>query len=112
MVARPDGRGLYIWQDSNDHVVDVVEADLVAELLTSPLPDHFSVAPGEPLTDIKGIGEQHVAELSLTGVATMGQMATLSEARIVEVASAIHASERQVRAWVKAARQKVGQTEE
>jgi predicted flap endonuclease-1-like 5' DNA nuclease len=95
----------YRWGPENDYVTDVPDAEMVQELLTSPLPDRFEVAADEPmLHQIKGIGAQHAAELSLCGIATVKQLGELDEERIKKVAASIHGSVREVRAWVKAAR--------
>lgn len=93
----------YRWDDTNGKVVDVIEADLAANLLTYPYPQ-FELVNDEPLLMIDGIGPQTAAELALAGVATINQLAALKDPDIRRVADSIHGSQRQVKGWVKQAR--------
>ena len=97
----------YRWDDANGKVVDVIEADLAANLLTYPYPQ-FELVNDEPLLTIDGIGPQTAAELALAGVATVDQLAGLSDSEMKRVADSIHGSLRQVKGWVKQARARPG----
>jgi len=88
----------YEWSAATAFTQEVMEAPLIAELLTAP-ELRFVLATDEPLTQIKGIGEQGAIELALAGIATVAALATLDNAGLQRLAALIHGSGKQIRAW-------------
>ena len=93
--------GSHVWSQANGFVADILDAELAATLLTAR---GFVVAHDEPLAGLPGVGAQRVAELTLVGIASMGDLRALDDAGIARVAGLIWASEKQIRNWVELAR--------
>jgi hypothetical protein len=97
----------YRWDKANGFVCDVADALLAVNLLTEP-GGAFVIAPVEPLLAVPDIGAQRAAELALGGIANIGQLARLTQDDGKRIADATSFSERQVAAWVLAARNILG----
>lgn len=102
--------GEYEWSRKTGFVQDVRDPELAAELLTSP-GEKFVVEQDEPLVTLNGVGPQRVAELALAGIGTMADLTVLDEEGIERLTEGIWASEKQVRAWVKEARERLEREE-
>jgi len=104
----------YEWCRKTGFVQDVAEAGLAAELLTEPS-GAFVVDQDDAVLSLPGVGPQRAAELALAGIATLADLAALDETGIKRLDKAIWASSKQIRAWVKQAReileQSVGEQE-
>lgn len=101
----------YEWSRKTGFVQDVVEAGLAAELLTEPS-GAFVVDRDDAVLGLPGVGPQRAAELALAGVATLADLAALDATGIRRLDKAIWASSKQIRAWVKQARELLGQSVE
>lgn len=101
--------GEYEWSRATGFVQEVEEAELVVELLTSPH-DMFAVDQDDAVSALSGIGPQRVANMAMAGIATLADLAALDEDRIKRLDAQIWASAKQIRAWVKQAREILGQS--
>lgn len=101
----------YEWSRETGFVQDVTDAGLAAELLTSPR-EPFVVDADDALVVLSGVGPQRVAEMALAGIVTLVDLAALDETGIKRLDRAIWASAKQIRAWVKQARELLGQSVE
>jgi predicted flap endonuclease-1-like 5' DNA nuclease len=90
-------------------VVDVADAEAVAQLFTNSLSD-FEIAPDEPLLAI--VGAEMTPNLALAGVASLADLAGLDKAGVKRVAETIRVEVRQVGEWVKQAKAALGGVEQ
>lgn len=103
--------GAYEWSQKTGFVQEVTEAGLAAELLSAPQ-EAFVVDADDALTVLTGVGPQVVASMTLAGIATLADLAALDETGVRRLDKAIWASSKQIRAWVKQAREILGQSVE
>ncbi|MBN2392172.1 MAG: hypothetical protein JXR84_15700 [Anaerolineae bacterium] len=101
----------YEWSRKTGFVQDVAEAGLAAELLTEPS-GAFVVDQDDAVLGLPGVGPQRAAELALAGIATLADLAALDTTGIKRLDQVIWASAKQIRAWVKQARETLGQSTE
>jgi len=93
----------YEWSRATGFVQEVVEAGLVAELLTEP-GGAFVVDSDDAILRLAGIGPQRAAEMALAGIATLSDLAALDDTGITRLDKTIWASRKQIHAWVSQAR--------
>lgn len=103
--------GEYVWSRETGFVQEVTDAALVAELLTSPH-DAFAIDQDDAVSALAGIGPQRAANMAMAGIATLADLAALNEAGIKRLDAQIWASAKQIRVWVKQAREILGQSTE
>lgn len=98
--------GPYEWSKATGFVQDV-DARTAAELLTAP-EGRFVLDNDEDLLALDGIGPQRAAELALAGIGSLADLTALDRDGERRLAEAVWASTRQIRKWVRSAREQLG----
>lgn len=91
--------GPYEWNRENGYVVEVVQAEEAADLLTH---GGFEIAEGDSLLEIAG-DRDRAGELVLAGVSSPEWLRGLGAKEIKALAKETGISEEDIREWVKAA---------
>ena len=90
--------GPYVWSYENGQVVEVDDARLCAELLTTR---DFAVADDEPLLTI--MERQDAGALALFGIGMMDELAALNRKGAAALAKSAGKSVKEVERWIKLA---------
>ncbi len=93
--------GDYVW-DANQSEVEVEDARLCAELLTSP-GEAFCVAESEPLK--KAAKDEEILELALNGIASLAQLAELDLDGKTALSAGMRKSDKYIESLINRAKQ-------
>jgi len=90
----------YQWRRENDFLQEVIEADVLADLLTQAGGSEFMVHQDDPLRDL--VPHSHIVEMTFAGIVSLADLAAVEDiAAVLEVCTA---GEEQVSEWIARAR--------